>query len=235
MKQMKRTLKRWLGLTVVLAVISVQPTMAQQTGGIQILSPEGTLGIGFNADTNHPIFSGSLTARMDIGQPTDVLGLAIGFGYRGYFDRRPPYEFIRNSTASDYLFYSDENGHSKNVRPVGGMWVIPVEMQLRFLSLGKETRLFAGCGAEYSFRCYQSNRYANYYGKYDHSHMLNKSSLSVYPMLGICGGDDDIIYSISLYWRHYTKSVFNYQDMWDPDKFDARNYFGFQISLSFEI
>ena len=106
---------------VVMALLMVVPVSAQR----RFLSPVANLGIGFDADTNHPLFTGSLRAFMEIGKPSDYLKLSFGAGYRGFFDRNPPYEFIRNATVSDYLLYSRDNGETKDVRPVGGQVVVP--------------------------------------------------------------------------------------------------------------
>jgi len=215
---------------IALVLASIMPAMAQQYR--KALSPSYYLGVGFNADTNHPLFSGSLRLMFEMGKPTDFLSLNIGAGYRGFFDRRPPYDFIRHATLSDYLFYSRENGETKEVRPVGGQIVIPAELQLRPFSLGEDFYFFLGLGAEYGIRLYQSHRYADYYG----SHMLNANSLSFYPMLGVVGVvDDDVSVSMSLYWRHYLMQPMNFRELYDSDKFNAKNYFGFQITCSFEI
>lgn len=213
-----------------MAAASIMPATAQES--TQVFSPDSYVGFGFNADTNHPLFSGSLRLMWEIGKPTDILGLNLGFGYRGFFDREPPREFLRHSSFSDYMLYSRENGETKNVRPVGGQIVIPAEVQLRLISLGEDWRLFVGGGAEYGIRLYQSHRYADYYG----NHMLHANSLSVYPMLGaILDMEGEGSLTLSLYMRHYLKQPMNYENLYDPDKFNARNYFGFQITMGFHL
>lgn len=217
-------------LLAILASLLTMPSQAQESSQ-QLLSPSINMGLFFNADTNHPIFTGSLGFKLEFGKPTDWLGFNVGVGYRGFFDRNPPYSFITNRSFSDYMFYSDEYGRSKNVRPVGGQLVMPAEVQLRLISLGDNTRLFFGCGAEYGIRLYQSNRYANYYG----DHIFNSYSLGIYPMIGVVADVDELFLSASLYWRHYTQSPFNYQNLYDKDKFDALNFFGFQIVVTLPV
>lgn len=198
-----------------------------------VLTPVPFLGIGFNADTNDPIFTGSLYAKFEIGLPTDLLSLNVGLGYRGFFDRRPPVEFLwwENRTLSDEIFYSNDDGTTKSVRPVGGHIVLPAEVQLRLINLGDETRLFLGFGAELGWRIYESDRYARHYG----DHMLNKASMNIRPMVGISAGDDDINFNLSLYWRHYTRCPLNYENLYKPEKFDAQNFFGFQLGVTFDF
>lgn len=225
---MDRRFGKWV-LIVVVAVFTAMSANAQ--GSRQLLTPTANFGIGFNADTNHPLFSGSLRAMMEIGKPSDIMRLNFGAGYRGYFDRNPPYEFIRNASFSDYMLYSNDDGTSKNVRPVGGQIIVPVEAYLRIVPLGDDVYLSLGCGAEYGIRLYQSNRYGRYYG----DHIMNPSSLCFYPMIAIEGDMDGGLFSASLYWRHHTNSPFNYKNLYDPDKFDALNYFGIQLSVSFEL
>ena len=212
---------------VFMALLMAVPVSAQR----HFLSPVTNLGISFNADTNHPLFTGSLRAFMEIGKPSDFLNLSFGAGYRGFFDRTPPHEFVRNASVSDYLLYSSDYGESNEVRPVGGQVVVPVEASLRIVPLGDDVFLTVGCGAEYGVRLYQSQRYARYYG----DHMLNPSSFSIYPMLGIEGDVDEISLSLALYWRHYTNSPLNYENLWDPQKFDAKNFFGIQLAVGFEL
>lgn len=220
-----KALRRIIVAVIVGTIVSI-PASAQR----QFITPTTAIGIGFNADTNHPLFSGSLRALMEIGKPSDYLKLNVGIGYRGYFDRKPPYEFIRNSTLSDWLLYSKEN-ESDEVRPVGGQLIIPVEAYLRILPLGEDVYLSLGCGVEYGIRLYQSNRYADYYG----AHIMNEQSLSIYPLIAIEGDIDEGTFCASLYWRHHSKSPFNYKNLWDEKKFDALNFFGFQLSVSFEL
>ena len=222
-------MKKLFALAITL-VAGLMPVTAQDYR--QAFSSNSYVGLGFNADTNHPIFSGSLRLMWEFGKPSDMLGLNVGFGYRGFFDREPPREFLRNASFSDYVLYSKENGETKNVRPVGGQMVIPAEVQLRLFSLGDDWRLFIGCGAEYGIRLYQSHRYADYYG----AHVMSNNSLSVYPMLGAIGDlDDDLSLSFSLYWRHFVKEPMNYKELWDPDKFDAKDFIGFQITLGIHL
>lgn len=221
--------KRGLAIALLAGLLAL-PSHAQQSGS-KLISPSINMGLSFYADTNHPIFTGSLGFKMEFGKPTDWLGLNVGVGYRGFFDRNPPYRFITNRTFSDYMFYSDEYGRSKHVRPVGGQLVIPAEAQLRLISLGEDTRLFLGCGVEYGVRLYQSKRYADYYG----SNIFNSYSLGVYPMLGIVADVDELNVSASLYWRHYTNSPFNNDNLYQNDKFDAQNFFGFQVVLTLPV
>lgn len=193
----------------------------------QVLTPEIHVGIGFNADTNHPAFSGSLRLNMEMGCPSDLLGVSVGLGYRGFFDREPPVEFVVNRSFSDYLLYSRDDGTSKGVRPMGGQFVIPAELKLRCVELDDDIRLFLGCGLEYGVRVYQSDRYGSYYG----AHVMDTRSLNIYPQLGIEADLEDFVLNISLYWRHYFDRPFNKQ--LDIDKFEAINFFGIQIGASF--
>ena len=210
-----------------MALLMAMPVSAQR----HFLSPVVNLGVSFDADTNHPLFTGSLRANMEIGKPSDYLKLRFGAGYRGFFDRNPPYEFIRNATVSDFLLYSRDNGETKDVRPVGGQVVVPVEASFRIVPLGDDVYLTLGCGAEYGIRLYQSKRYARYYG----DHMMNPNSLSIYPMIGVEGDVDEISLSLALYWRHYTNSPLNYENLRDPKKFDAKNFIGIQLAVGFEL
>ena len=222
-------IKRLFAIAMMVAA-GLMPATAQEYR--QAFTPKNYLGIGFNADTNHPIFSGSLRLIWEIGKPTDMLAVNVGMGYRGFFDREPPREFLRNPNLSDYLLYSRDNGDTKNVRPVGGQIIFPAELQLRLFSLGEDWRFFVGCGAEYGLRLYQSHRYADYYG----AHVMNSNSLSVYPMLGaVVDMDDEGSIGLSLYWRHFLKEPMNYKELFDSDKFDAKEFFGFQISLTFGL
>lgn len=231
-KQMKNMSMKTFGRCFVVGLISfllAGPMNAQESNGI--ISRQPSVGIAFNADTNHPIFSGSLRAMLELGNPMDWLGVNVGLGYRGYFDRNPPAVFLRHPTVSDWLLYTNEDGYTKSVRPVGGQIVFPVELQLRLIKVDDDARLFAGCGVEYGLRLYQSQRYADFYG----DHIMNNSSLSIYPMVGIVGDWDEMSVSASLYWRHSMRCAFNYKSLYDKEKFDANNFFGFQITVAFKI
>ena len=61
------------------------------------------------------------------------------------------------------------------------------------------------------------------------------NSLSIYPMIGVEGDVDEISLSLALYWRHYTNSPLNYESLWDPKKFDAKNFIGIQLAVGFEL
>lgn len=215
------------------AVFVAMSAQAQEFNTRRLITSTTALGIGFNADTNHPLFSGSLRMMMEIGKPSDFMKLNVGVGYRGYFDRRPPYEFIRNSTWSDWLLYSKDN-ESKEVRPVGGQIIVPVEVYLRVLPLGDDAYLSLGCGAEYGVRLYQSKRYGNYYC-IEGNQIMKPYSLSFYPLIAVEGDLDGGTFCASLYWRHHTNSPFDYKNVFDENKFDALNFFGFQLSVSFEL
>lgn len=219
-----------LFIAAILAVTGFMPATAQDYR--TAFSPTSSVGLGFNADTNHPIFSGSLRLMWEMGKPSDMLAVNVGFGYRGFFDREPPREFLRHASFSDYMLYSKENGETKNVRPVGGQIVIPAELQLRLFSLGEDWRMFLGCGAEYGIRLYQSHRYADYYG----AHIMHANSLSVYPMLGaVYDLDGDGSLSFGLYWRHFVQEPMNYKELYDQDKFDAKDFFGFMINVGIAL
>lgn len=229
-----KAIKQWL-VVAMLACVCRQPMTAQvyEDDYTRVISPVPFVGVGFNTDTNHPIFTGSLYAKFEMGMPTDLLSLNVGVGYRGFFDSRPPVEFLRweNRTFADEFFYSNTSSdeYRRDVRPVGGHIVLPAEVQVRLIPLSDDIRMFLGFGAELGWRVYESDRYANYYG----DHMLNKRSLNIRPMLGVCGGDDEIQFNVSLYWRHYTRCPLNYENLYKPDKFDAQNFFGVQFSCTF--
>jgi hypothetical protein len=151
----------------------------------------------------------------------------MGIGYRGFFDRRPPVEFLRHPSFSDYMLYSRDNGETKDVRPMGGQLIVPIEAQLNLLEIDDFVFFYVGCGLEFGQRIYQSKRYGECYG----SHVMNGNSLNIYPSIGVqIGEDDEIGLNISLYWRHYMKRATNGEDL-PIDKFDAKNYFGFQIYI----
>lgn len=216
--------------------LCVQPMMAQSYGDggdARVLTPVSFIGASFNADTNDPIFTASLCGKFELGMPTDLLSLNIGIGYRGFFDRRPPVEFLRweNRTLSDEFFYTNKDGTDKGVRPVGGHIVLPAELQLRLIRLGDDARLFLGFGAELGWRLYESSRYEAYYG----DHMLNKASMNIRPMIGVCGGDDELNLNLALYWRHYISAPMNYENLYRSKKFDAQDFFGIQFSVTIDF
>ena len=202
-------------------------------GDARVLTPVSFIGASFNADTNDPIFTASLCGKFELGMPTDLLSLNIGIGYRGFFDRRPPVEFLRweNRTLSDEFFYTNKDGTDKGVRPVGGHIVLPAELQLRLIRLGDDARLFLGFGAELGWRLYESSRYEAYYG----DHMLNKASMNIRPMIGVCGGDDELNLNLALYWRHYISAPMNYENLYRSKKFDAQDFFGIQFSVTIDF
>jgi hypothetical protein len=109
--------------------------------------------------------------------------------------------------------------------------VLPAEMQLRLIRLGDDARLFLGFGAELGWRVYESSRYEAYYG----DHMLNKASLNIRPMIGVCGGDDELNLNMALYWRHYVHAPLNYENLYRSEKFDAQDFFGIQFSVTFDF
>jgi hypothetical protein len=235
MEQKKKARRRWLVLAMVGCLFG-QPMMAQSYGDgeyARVLTPTPFIGASFNADTNDPIFTASLCGKFELGLPTDLLSLNVGIGYRGLFDRRPPIEFFRweNRTLADDFFYTNEDGTDKGVRPVGGHIVLPAEMQLRLIRLGDDARLFLGFGAELGWRVYESSRYEAYYG----DHMLNKASLNIRPMIGVCGGDDELNLNMALYWRHYVHAPLNYENLYRSEKFDAQDFFGIQFSVTFDF
>jgi hypothetical protein len=235
MERKKKAKRRWVVLAMV-GCLCGQPMMAQSCGDgeyARVLTPVPFVGACFNADTNDPIFTVSLYGKLELGLPTDLLSFNVGIGYRGFFDRRPPEEFLwwENRTLSDEFFYTNKDGTDKQVRPVGGHIVLPAELQLRLIRLGDDTRLFLGFGAELGWRVYESNRYAGYYG----DHMLNKASLNIRPMIGVCGGDDELNLSMALYWRHYVRAPMNYENLYRSEKFDAKDFFGIQFSVTMDF
>lgn len=227
---MKRTRKSLLSVfllcTVVLIWGTVVPVAAQDYR--KAITPKLSWGGAINFDTNHPAFSASGRVMAQIGTLDDVLNVNFGVGYRGYFDREPPAEFIYHASFSDYMLYSNNDGHDSHVRPMGGQVVLPAELHLSAIELGEDTRLFAGIGVEYGIRLYQSKRYARYYG----AHVMNSNSIAFYPMLGVKFGDEDFCCTLSLYWRHHTQCAFNDKEL-DIDKFTAKNFFGLQLTAAF--
>ena len=228
-----KAIQRWLAAAMLIGMCW-QPATGQvyEDDYPRVFTPVPYIGVGFNTDINHPIFTASLYANFMMGMPTDMLSLNVGFGYRGFFDSRPPVEFLRweNRTLAYDFFYSSNSGDTrKEVRPVGGQIVLPAEIQLRLIRLSDDIRMYLGFGAELGWRVYESDRYADYYG----DHMLNRRSLNIRPMLGVSGGDDEVNFNISLYWRHYTRCPLNYENLYKPDKFDAQNFFGIQFNVSF--
>lgn len=235
MEQKKKAKRRWVVFAIV-GCLCGQPMMAQSYGDggdARVLTPVSFIGASFNADTNDPIFTASLCGKFELGMPTDLLSFNIGIGYRGFFDRRPPVEFLRweNRTLSDEFFYTNKDGTDKGVRPVGGHIVLPAELQLRLIRLGDDARLFLGFGAELGWRLYESSRYEAYYG----DHMLNKASMNIRPMIGVCGGDDELNLNLALYWRHYISAPMNYENLYRSKKFDAQDFFGIQFSVTIDF
>ncbi len=203
------------------------------------------LGIGFslNVDANglhvgrykeskvpdKPAFSASLMATGRLGAATDILNLTFGLGYRGFFDQAPPHDFVQNPSFSDALLYTkkkDESGGSE-IRPLGGMLVLPAELHINLIPVSDNGAFFIGGGIEYGVRLYQSKRYEEYFG----SHILNKASLSFYPMIGLAGDTDDFGFMLSVFYRRYLVNSFNTKDV-PIDKF-SRNYLGLQFSVVF--
>jgi hypothetical protein len=168
---------------------------------------------------------------MHIGEPSDLLNLSIGCGYRGLFDQTPPHEFVENPSYSDYSLYVKSHNwrdEGSEVRPLGGMMVFPVDLNANFVRLGESTFLHVGCGLEFGLRLYQSKRYERFYG----AHILNKSSLSYSPRVGINFYDDDneIGVYLSVYYRRYGYGCFNYKELPFDKKFN-RNSIGLQIGI----
>ena len=217
-----------------------------ENGGVRtvrhLLTPEWYGGLGLTVDANglhggryserqvpdKPAISFSLTAMAQLGTVNDVLNLSLGLGDRGLFDQAPPHEFIYNASFSDYLLYtkSDHREGGSEVRPLGGLLVVPLELHVNLFPFNGGA-VFIGSGVEYALRLYQSKRYGEYFG----SHILNKYSLSVNPMIGITGDTDEFVFSLSLYFRHYLQNCFNVRDI-PVGKF-ARNHLGLQFSIVF--
>jgi hypothetical protein len=206
-------------------------------------TPSWGFGVMFDADANGlhsgrydypedgPSFSASLTLRAYVGEVSDVFNLSFGLGYRGFWDQTPPREFVVHSSTSDYLLYSrshEQNRDGSEVRPLGGMMVFPVDLNANFVRLGESTFLHVGCGLEFGLRLYQSKRYERFYG----AHILNKSSLSYSPRVGINFYDDDneIGVYLSVYYRRYGYGCFNYKELPFDKKFN-RNSIGLQIGI----
>lgn len=201
---------------------------ATAQNGRKVLSPDFSFGLSFNADTNDPTFSGSLRLMGQMGIPSDVFNLSLGLGYRGFFDRRAPEEFLKNRSFSDYMLYSHEDGSTKKVRPMGGQIIIPAELMLNAYGIKEDLWIFVGCGAELGLRLYQSHRYGDYYG----AHTMNSTSLNVYPMAGLQFDLEEAFVNLSLYWRHYITRPLNGEEI-KIDKFEAKDFFGFQVGVAF--
>jgi hypothetical protein len=65
--------------------------------------------------------------------------------------------------------------------------------------------------------------------------MLNKASMNIRPMIGVCGGDDELNLNLALYWRHYISAPMNYENLYRSKKFDAQDFFGIQFSVTFDF
>jgi len=180
------------------------------------------------ADLNLPTTSASLRFVTQMGSQNDVFNINLGIGYRGFFDTKPPREFIDHPSFSDYLLYNSDDDES-GVRPMGGQLIIPAEFHLNAFKLGESIRLFFGAGAEYGVRVYQSKRYERYYG----AHVMRAASMSFYPMVGIhINDDEDADINISLFWHYYSHPALNGAEL-DIDKFTARGFLGIQVAAVF--
>ena len=91
-----KAIQRWLAAAMLIGMCW-QPATGQvyEDDYPRVFTPVPYIGVGFNTDINHPIFTASLYANFMMGMPTDMLSLNVGFGYRGFFDSRPPVEFLR--------------------------------------------------------------------------------------------------------------------------------------------
>jgi hypothetical protein len=228
-------------LVILLALLTDTTAYAQR----KIITPEAHFGLSLNVDANGlhagrykesrvesgPAFSFALAALMHIGEPSDLLNLSIGCGYRGLFDQTPPHEFVENPSYSDYSLYVKSHNwrdEGSEVRPLGGLIVFPFELHLNILPLGETSSLFIGSGVEYGLRLYQPNRYARYFG----ANVMNRACLSVSPEIGITFGDDDddVQIDLSLYLRHYVYNCFNTKDL--PIGKFSHNYLGLQAAIT---
>lgn len=224
---MKNETKTLRGLVATLMLVLGMNATTAQEHYRHVITPEYSFGAHFNADTNHPTFTGSLRLSAQLGNIDDLFNVNLGLGYRGFWDRRPPVKFLRHESVSDWLFYSRDDGHTKSVRPMGGQLVVPAEVMLNMFRLSDgDVSIFLGCGVEYGLRIYQSHRYGDYYG----DHVMTANSLCYYPMAGVHFDTDDCIISLSLYWRHYVKRPLNGEAI-DIDKFTAKDFFGLQVGL----
>jgi hypothetical protein len=61
---MNRRFGKWV-MMAVMALLMAVPASAQKSR--ELITPTTGFGVAFNADTNHPLFSGSLRAIMEIG------------------------------------------------------------------------------------------------------------------------------------------------------------------------
>jgi hypothetical protein len=147
----------------------------------RVLSPTIKGGIGLNFDANglhagryserevpdKPAFTAGFIAKASFGEITDIINLSVGLGYRGLFDQAPPHEFVRHPTFSDYLIYKKDGERygGSEVRPLGGLLVIPAELHLNLPSFDDgDASFFIGMGVEYGIRIYQPKRYEDYFG-----------------------------------------------------------------------
>ncbi len=240
-------MKRLL-LTLLIASLACSDVLAQDdtpSSYRKFLTPELHFGLSLNVDANGlhsgryketkvpdgPVFSASLAAIAYLGVPDDLVNLSLGVGYRGLFDQTPPHEFITHPSFSDYMIYVKEPNNwrdeSNEVRPIGGLLVFPFELHLNILPLGSDSYLFVGSGAEYAIRLYQPERYERYFG----AHVLNRASLSVSPLVGLSLSEDDMLFNLSLYFRHYLYNCFNTKDL--PIGKFSHNHIGAQISVAF--
>ena len=210
----------------------------------RVLSSRIKVGIGMNVDANglhagryserevpdKPAFSMGFFAKARFGEITDIINMSVGLGYRGMFDQAPPHEFIHHPSFSDYLLYqTDGERHGgSEVRPMGGLLVIPAEFHLNLFTFAEgDASFFIGTGAEYGIRLYQPKRYEEYFG----ANIVNRNSFSYSPMIGLNIDAENFDIEVSLFFRHYAKNCFNTKDI-PIDKF-SRNYLGLQLSLLF--
>lgn len=191
------------------------------------VTPSFGLGASFDIDFNKQVSSASLSVACTMGEATDLLNLSLGLGYRGFWDMKPPEEFLRHPSVSDFLLYrKDYRDRRDEVRPMGGEFIIPAEMRINVLRITDDDwMLCVGMGCELGLSVYQSHRYRDHYG----TKIMRPSAFSFSPRIGICGDEG----AFSIYWRHYVKNCFNDRDFADFD-FAGKNHFGIQLSVFFD-
>lgn len=232
MKKMKTNLcSLVLSMVMATSATTVWAQRYENTANAKhILTPTLNWGASIDGDLalKGDALSASLAVLANLGQFSDHLNLSIGLGYRGYFDTRPPKEFIEHKTFSDYLLYTNQHGDDKGLRPMGGQIVLPVELTLNLIRVANVGVITLGCEVEGGLRIYQSDRYKRFYS----DNVMTPMGLSISPGIGFsfCDDDNDFGGKITLYWRHSLLNSFNSRDL-PVDKFNNRDFIGIQLTI----
>ena len=191
----------------------------------QFVTPTLDVTPGFDVDFNKQVVSGSLAVSATMGEAGDLMNISLGLGYRGFWDMKPPVEFLRHPSVSDFLLYTKSSYYDRRneVRPMGGEFIIPAELHINALRITDDDwMLFVGIACELGLSVYQSNRYRDHYG----TKIMRSSAFSFSPRIGISGDEG----AFSIYWRHYASNCFNDRDFAGFD-FASKNHFGLQLTF----